>query len=293
MICSSCAPGFSHSGLGERCDKCPDPTSNTVIGAVGVFFGVVGLAVYVRMTVSKAGSTSEFSGLKSISLSFFQVLSLLSNFPIAWPPVFLTLFRIGGVVTLMGQHLVNVKCMYPEITEAEVFYNVRLFWAGVPPFLVAGVTLMWWIISKCQTITSLHSKIKASIVAVTYLTWTGLCSTTFALFACREVCGVTVLRADLNEQCFQGRHLRYVLFVGLPMLVVYVIGMPLVALIVIKRLHTRARTSSRVVKKLKGHFTWGKLYSMYDSRVWWWEITVLFCLLPSHHSPCSPSFSRS
>jgi hypothetical protein len=276
ILCFACAPGFSHTGLGERCDACPDETSNTVIGVAGICLGFIGLAVYVRMTVSKAGSTSEFSGVKSISLSFFQVLSLLSNFPIAWPALFLSMFRVGGVVTLMGQHLVNVKCMYPLITEAEVFYNVRIFWACVPPFLVVGVVLVWWLVSKFVVVDKLQAKMKASIVAMTYITWTGLCSTTFAMFACREVCEKTVLRADLNEQCFEGRHLTYVLFLGVPMLIVYVIGMPAMALVLIKRLHTRARYSMSAVKKLKGHFTWGKLYSQYDPRVWWWEGTVAF-----------------
>ena len=37
------------------------------------------------------------------------------------------------------------------------------------------------------------------------------------------------LRADLDEVCWKDRHLHYALSVGLPMLLVYVVGLPLAA----------------------------------------------------------------
>ena len=37
------------------------------------------------------------------------------------------------------------------------------------------------------------------------------------------------LRADLDEVCWTDRHLRYALGIGLPMLLVYVVGLPVAA----------------------------------------------------------------
>ena len=51
------------------------------------------------------------------------------------------------------------------------------------------------------------------------------------MFACRSVCqeNALFLRADLDEVCWKDRHLHYALGVGLPMLLVYVVGLPLAA----------------------------------------------------------------
>ena len=35
--------------------------------------------------------------------------------------MFTTLFQVGGAVTVLGQHFVNLKCMLPSYTEAEVY----------------------------------------------------------------------------------------------------------------------------------------------------------------------------
>ena len=59
---------------------------------------------------------------------------------------------------------------------------------------------------------TLNQKMSGSVVALLYLIWPGLCSETFALFACRSLCGDTDklrLRVDLTELCFEGTHGSY------------------------------------------------------------------------------------
>ena len=41
--------------------------------------------------------------------------------------------KVGGAVTVLGTHLVNVKCLSPHLSEAEVFYTMRVVWACVSP----------------------------------------------------------------------------------------------------------------------------------------------------------------
>ena len=84
------------------------------------------------------------------------------------------------------------------------------------------------------------SKMRASMVALLYLVWPGLCSEVFALFACRRACGELRLRADLDEICFVGRHATFAFGLGLPMLIVYIVGLPLAALATVHRMSIRA-----------------------------------------------------
>jgi hypothetical protein len=260
---------------------------------------------YVKIAVSDGGNQDASDGVKSIGLSFVQILSLLTTFPIAWPAMFTAVFHIGGAVTVLGQHFVNLKCMFPERSEAEVFYSSRIAWALIPLALLSACALTWCLwndlvpcLTSCcrkkkdaeeeresqpsqqqqqQQHLTLRQKIHASNAALLYLIWPGLCSETFALFACQNFCGNTSssrLRVDLSEVCFQGRHAAFAYCLGLPMLFLYVIGLPVGALVMVWRLHRRAVRKNKCVYECKGHSTWGLFYSAFREEKWWWEGTV-------------------
>ena len=107
LLCGACAPGFSHGDLSGQCDQCPEPGANTAIAVGGGIAGIVGVVVYVKLTLSDGGKVEAADGIMSITLSFIQLVSLLTTFPIAWPPIFVSLFAVGGAVTVLGQHLVK------------------------------------------------------------------------------------------------------------------------------------------------------------------------------------------
>ena len=116
FLCGGCAPGFSHvaGDLSGKCDACPDPAANSAVAGMGVLLAVCGICLSLRMTLSGGGTKDASDGIKSIGLSFVQIISLLATFPVPWARMFTTLFQIGGAVTVLGQHFVNLKCMLPS-----------------------------------------------------------------------------------------------------------------------------------------------------------------------------------
>jgi hypothetical protein len=83
-LCGRCDANFSHEGLTGRCKSCPDPALNVLVSLFGVFVGLIGVIVYIHLTLSDAGQADPSDGAKSIGLSFVQLISLLYTFPIAW-----------------------------------------------------------------------------------------------------------------------------------------------------------------------------------------------------------------
>jgi hypothetical protein len=161
----------------------------------------------------------------------------------------------------MGQHLVNLKCMYPTQSEADVFYSTRIIWAILPLFIPFCATVIWLVLSRLKHIVRFHSKMKATVVALLFLMWPGLCSETFAMFSCRDVCEETLLRVDLDETCWEGRHAGFAYFLGVPMLIGYVIGLPTIALVGVWRVQKRAADRGAKIETLDGHLTFGLFYS--------------------------------
>ena len=100
------------------------------------------------------------------------------------------------------------------------------------------------------------------------------------MFACRSFCGskdhagASRLRVDLDVVCFEGAHLAYTLALGVPMLLVYVIGFPACALFSVWRLRNRATKYQVPLGSLKGSKTWSLFYAAFRDGTWWWEGTT-------------------
>ena len=211
---------------------------------------------------------------------------MLVTFPIAWPPIFIAIFQVGGAITVLGQHLVNLKCMIPSYTDADVFYGIGLTWGVAPPLLLVACIVTWHTVNQfmtCFTVSDLDMKIKASCIALLYLLWPSLCSQTFSLFACRSVCGddTSFLRADLDEVCWKGRHLHYVIALGLPMLFGYIIGLPVLAFLHVRKMNEKVAIRRRTFGEEEemnvlghDHKIYGMFYSAFKRDKWWWEGTV-------------------
>lgn len=289
-MCHACASGYSRSNIviDGRCDKCPEIAVNVTVAVLGVLAGLGCLIAYVRITIKDGGNVDAGDGVRTILLSFLQHLSLLTSFNIAWPEIFVFIFQVGGAVTVLGEHLINVKCGVSTATEADVFYGIRTMWSLIPFILVAGCSLAWTCVSvaarKKKVVTKkkkvakkkVAHKRRATIVAVLYLIWPALCTQTFSMFSCRKLCGDDMLwlMADLDEQCFVGRHLLFVCFVAVPSLLLYVVAMPAFSMYMIYRLHQRELIKKKAREELKGHLVFGLLYDCYRREVWWWESTI-------------------
>ena len=173
---------------------------------------------------------------------------------------------------MLGQHLINLKCMFPDMTDGDVFFRIQLMWGVAPPILLLLCVTTWFLLNQCKSITDLKSKIKTSCVALLYLLWPSLCSQTFSLFACRSICDdtTTFLRADLDVLCWEGRHAHYAWGVGFPMLLLYDIGLPVAALLRVRSMH-QTDVMDEEDEKIYGMF-----YTAFRDETWWWEGTVAF-----------------
>jgi hypothetical protein len=176
--------------------------------------------------------------------------------------------------------------MFPDMSDGDVFFRIQLLWGVAPPILLILCVATWQLLSKCKTIEELDIKMKTSCVALLYLVWPSLCSQTFSLFACRSICedATTFLRADLDVSCWEGVHAHYAFGLGLPMLVFYVIGLPVAAFLRLRSMHRASRNTaaSGVFKRRRTMAAvdpeeekiYGMFYTAFRKETWWWEGTV-------------------
>jgi hypothetical protein len=87
---------------------------------------------------------------------------------------------------------------------------------------------------------------------------------------CPYVNGKSYLMADLEEPCFEGRHVYYLLAITLPQLILYVVGLPAVSAFIILREPKR-----RLWNSYSFRMRYGLLYMGYRKERYWWELVIV------------------
>ncbi len=113
-----------------------------------------------------------------------------------------------------------------------MFY-IKVIVSGVMPFIgVSIATLFWFIIYfykkyKHNHVIELKQNIKVTFIIITYLIYPTICNLCFSLFNCYKLDdGKSYLRRDFSIECMTRDHLRMSLGIGLPYILVWVIGFP-------------------------------------------------------------------
>ena len=127
-----------------------------------------------------------------------------------------------------------------------------------------------------------------------YLMYPTLCRQSFSLMVCHAVGDKYYLLADMQEPCFEGRHLWWFIGVTVPQIMLYVIGFPAIGLYVVwyekQKLVRKSRVSggrrNRAVtisamqrqQNTMGStislFKYGMLYSSYSPNRWYWDAFI-------------------
>ena len=286
-LCHTCA--FNHRRIGtHRCARCPASAEmNWVLMLVGVIITIVLLCVLVKVQIGASGTTNLSELIQKSFINYFQVAALFGNFPLSWPKILRDFFEIQGAFSTLGDHLLNPDCAVPFATAAELFYEKQIGYLLLPPSLVVVIYLFWKIYSVVRKqqwhrtieekqdttgergILYVKDKFVTSICFLIYLLFPTVVKQAFGVFNCYTIGGKPYLLADLEESCYQGRHIYYIVFVGVPQVLFYVIGLPLCGLYFLHR--NKDRLNVFAVRARYSLFFTG-----YRDDRYYWEIVVVF-----------------
>ena len=102
-----------------------------------------------------------------------------------------------------------------------------------------------------------------------FLIYPTLVKLTLSMLKCPSIGHKMYLMADLQEPCFTGRHKTYMVLLTAPQLILYVLGLPMIAAFIIL-------TNKEHLHKKKMMMRYGLLYTGYRPGREWWEIVIAF-----------------
>jgi hypothetical protein len=143
------------------------------------------------------------------------------QFQIPWPPIVESLLKTSDVMSNVDpQSIPSLTCILPT------FQSRAMLMLLLPVFVLFVIAVL----SKWRTPKGMHGFFTpASLVALSLL-YTQLLKNTFMLFACRTLLGEPgklFLREDVAMVCYEDEHLFWMFGLGLPALLLVVLGFPL------------------------------------------------------------------
>ncbi len=218
-----------------------------------------------------------------------EITAMSASFPLQWPAALEGLFDFQGAISTAGEHLLNPDCSVDAGTAAELFYAKQIGFATMP-FAACGLSWLAWRVRSLAAGTPWRrrtvnaagqadhtpkDKWVVTVCVILYFMWPTLLGQTWRLFACRtlgiardEEDPVLFLVADFDEICFAGRHLAFVVTLGVAQIVLFAVGMPLLSFVFLRR--HRDELHHAVVK-----FRYGLFFSGFRSSKYYWECLVV------------------
>lgn len=258
-LCGACESGYFRFAE-TSCKYCPSTSINVVLSLLLGLAYLCFLAKIVAGSISRAKKSETSLHLKLL-LNYLQVTMLLGEFSLQWPDLLLQVFNSSAIAGNSSQSLFALDCFLQDVYARHVVVSLT-------PLMQIGVSCLFWggvaLVRRNWSYVRDHNL--STIMSLMLLLHSTIASSVFSLFACRHLDNGTWLQEDLSLQCWQGRHLFYALVLGVPSLVIWVLGFPLA----FGALLLGASREAHVTK-----LRYGFLYDGYKDRLFFWEGLVI------------------
>ena len=206
-----------------------------------------------------------------IFVNYLQIIGVMLSFKLNWPAMvndFLTAQEVAGSAT--GQ-LFSMNCFMQEMFTLNVFFQLLILFAVLPPIILVVCSLFWTTKSLIKKNWSyMKYELVASIIVVMFLFHPNISRYMMSAFACTEIdANEYWLVADLDIRCWNSEHSFFALCVALPGLVLWGIGAPAVALVVILK---KPNELSDISQKSRFDF----LVKGYKPQLFFWEFIIIY-----------------
>ena len=153
---------------------------------------------------------------------------------IPWPEGYFELFKIQSMVSSVGEEYIDIRCTLPEPASiAQVQYIKTLGYALTPVVLVLFSVVGWCICGREYPAEKRKAMRTGTIVLVLYFVWPAITSSILQLWKCHDYGdGVgSVFLIDPETKCTDSSHLLWRNLLGVPSVIVYIVGLPAVAML--------------------------------------------------------------
>jgi len=201
---------------------------------------LVMLLVYSTIRNSQKANVG-YSVYIKIMTSHFQIISALSNVNFAWPNFIDELYQALISVSQMSEQIFSIDCFIlhsnSQVLQSVGVYFTKLLFYGLLPLLLAFCDALFWLLYSLVSGKYKHFQPKfiSTLVILLFLVHPTITQEMLQSFNCIKVGEVFYLRDDLSFECYTGTHLKFLVIIVIPSVVLWVIGIPLAVFIILSK----------------------------------------------------------
>eukprot|EP00948_MAST-09A_sp_MAST-9A-sp1_P000837 g837.t1 len=266
LMCLKCEENYTRQG--DTCNECGSQALQMfwMFGALVV--GVCMFSYLIYKNIRGEGNPKDVqSGILKIALRQFQLIGIISQFPLSWTDSIKGMFDAFSTVSNAGSQAFTADCFTKTSYVANSLLNLSM---------PIGILIFFWIMISRIYRGSKEARtrnLKLSTIVILMTLHPTLVKRILGFFQCtKPVIGKTYLIADVDIQCRSSTHLTLVLTLGVPALIVYTLGIPAVA--GINLYMNRDNLDDVNTRK-----TFGFLYSNYEKKYYFWELIIILRLV--------------
>ncbi|CAI2365727.1 unnamed protein product [Moneuplotes crassus] len=254
-----------------ECRKCP----NTILNSFQVF-GTILLVTcfYIFMMVINIRKTSEseLSVLLRILTNYLQLITVSTSMSNEYPSIMIAISIPVKWAGGSSDAFLSFDCFIKDTEMNFLFDSTAIFKLFLLMFLPLILFILLgaiWVIlyyTKREWVKDFTRNIVITFITIVFLLHPKLTERSISMLRCIEIDeGYRVAEIDTNLECFGPKHLKWSLLVALPILVIWVIACPIIAMVCLYLSH--AKTGH---EKIKSYLL--ILYQGLKPEVFYWEL---------------------
>ena len=255
-MCNKCIPGYGKIN-GSECVNCKTSVWGYLQLSFILIFQIIililGVKEVVEMTekiINNNGQLStETNGaiLIRILVNYMQMVSLIADVPISWPSTLKSTLSVNVHLSFTKGMAISTDCFLQlgkTITSIrEVFLSTSL--TILTPIIFILLSIIFWIIyfkirgREVFKNKNFSNQVIATVVIICFNLQPNVITGCFQLFQClnlyRKDTPVNFLILDYDLQCWTHEHMFWVSFLGVPVLIVWGLGLPIFVYYVLRK----------------------------------------------------------
>lgn len=209
--------------------------------------------------------------------NYISIITTAASFSLAFPESLDVIFEPVQTVGQTAKVFLSLDCFimsFGIVNDTGTTEYFKALLTAILPIILMIIPVFFWFPLKfipCFKITwrLLRDRIVLSIIVLMFIVHPSVTSMAVGLFNCYDLSDQLWLYKDLNVKCWDNTHKTYALGIGIPMIVIWVIGLPLTGFIVV-RYYRKRLDEPGVIRKYR------LLYQGYRHEAWYWEFVNIF-----------------
>ncbi|CAI2367266.1 unnamed protein product [Moneuplotes crassus] len=262
-----------------QCGKCPNKLMNA-IRVIGLQILVLAFLGFIIVVNFKKKTENQLSILMRIFTNYVQLISASISFNIDFPKSFNDLFSLSDRLSSAEYSFFSFDC-FIEDYEVKLFapsnalFKMMLYLIlPLFVFLLVSIGISAWRLFmkmlKPENQYDMKRLFTISFICIMFLFHPTLIFQSLKVFQCIKIDdGESRMIMYIDAQCYSGEHLKWIFIGGLPIILIWVVGMPLSIFVILYK--NRHNLEKEIIQK---YFL--IVYQGLKSERFYWEIFNTF-----------------